>query len=67
MNEKKKKHTFGLQKKIVLFVTILALITYTTSALFIQFVQPLIFDDATRSLGSLRLLPTHLEFSGLDS
>ncbi|QUG40493.1 HAMP domain-containing protein [Psychrobacillus sp. INOP01] len=49
MNEKKKKHTFGIQKKIVLFVTILALITYTTSALFIHFVQPLIFDGATSS------------------
>lgn len=49
MNVKKKKHTFGIQKKIVLFVTILALITYTTSALFIHFVQPLIFDGTTSS------------------
>lgn len=49
MNEIKKKHSFGLQKKIVLFVTILALITYTTSALVIHFVQPLLFDGATNS------------------
>lgn len=51
MNKKKKKHSFGLQKKIVLFVTVLALITYTTSALFIRFVQPLLFDGATNSGG----------------
>ncbi|WP_419957481.1 methyl-accepting chemotaxis protein [Psychrobacillus psychrotolerans] len=51
MKEKKKKHSFGLQKKIVLFVTILALITYTTSALFIRFVQPILFNGATNSWG----------------
>lgn len=51
MREKKKKHSFGLQKKIVLFVTVLALITYTTSALFIRFVQPILFDGATNSWG----------------
>ena len=51
MKEKKKKHSFGLQKKIVLFVTILALITYTTSALVIHFIQPLLFDGAMNSWG----------------
>lgn len=45
--KKRKKHGFGIQKKIVLFVTILAVITYTTSALFINFVQPLILDNQT--------------------
>lgn len=40
-----------MQKKIMLFVSILALITYTTSAVFINFVQPLIFDSTTSSLG----------------
>lgn len=45
----KKKYTFGFQKKIVLFVTILALITYTTSALFINFIQPMIFESTDSS------------------
>lgn len=45
----KKKYTFGFQKKIVLFVTILALITYTTSALFINFIQPMIFENTGSS------------------
>ncbi|MCM3356436.1 HAMP domain-containing methyl-accepting chemotaxis protein [Psychrobacillus sp. MER TA 171] len=40
MKEKRKKHAFGFQKKIVLFVTVLAIITYSTSALFINYVQP---------------------------
>ncbi|ALC86552.1 MULTISPECIES: HAMP domain-containing methyl-accepting chemotaxis protein [Bacillaceae] len=50
MKEKKKKYAFGIQKKIVLFVTVLALITYTTSAIFINFIQPLIFDTTTKSV-----------------
>lgn len=40
MKEKRKKYAFGFQKKIVIFVTVLALITYSTSALFINYVQP---------------------------
>lgn len=47
----KKKYSFGIQKKIVLFVTILALVTYTTSAVFINFIQPLVFENTTKSLG----------------
>ncbi|KXH83975.1 methyl-accepting chemotaxis protein [Sporosarcina sp. HYO08] len=38
-----KKKKFGLRKKLVLFVTILAIVTYTTSALFINIVQPYFF------------------------
>ena len=45
MNEKKKKHAFGIQKKIVLFVSILAVITYSTSAFFINYVQPYFLDS----------------------
>ncbi|GGA21311.1 methyl-accepting chemotaxis protein [Psychrobacillus lasiicapitis] len=51
MTTEKKRYSFGIQKKIVLFVTVLALVTYTTSALFINFVQPLLFENATNSLG----------------
>jgi methyl-accepting chemotaxis protein len=40
----KKTYKFGLRKKLVLFTTILAIITYTTSALFIDVVFPLIKD-----------------------
>jgi methyl-accepting chemotaxis protein len=40
----KKKYKFGLRKKLVLFITILAIITYSTSGLFIYFVYPMIQD-----------------------
>ncbi|AXI01129.1 methyl-accepting chemotaxis protein [Sporosarcina sp. PTS2304] len=43
MTERKKK--VGLRKKLVLFVVILAVITYTTSAIFINWVQPTFFPD----------------------
>ena len=49
----KKKHAFGLQKKIVLFVTILALVTYTASALFIHYLQPLLI-EASIGIGSFQ-------------
>ena len=37
------KKQFGLRLKLVLFVSILALITYTVSFIFIEFVQPTFF------------------------
>lgn len=38
--ENKRGYKFGLQKKLVLFTTVLAMITYTTSAIFIYFLYP---------------------------
>ena len=43
MKISEKKH--GLRKKLIIFVTILALATYTTSALFINVVQPQLFPN----------------------
>ena len=43
MRISKKKH--GLRKKLIIFVTILALATYTTSALFINVIQPQFFPN----------------------
>lgn len=44
MTETKKK--FGLKWKLVIFVTILAIVTYSTSAVFINFLQPQFFPNA---------------------
>ncbi|WP_025785589.1 methyl-accepting chemotaxis protein [Sporosarcina sp. D27] len=44
MRETKKK--FGLKWKLVIFVTILAIVTYSTSAVFINFLQPQFFPNA---------------------
>ena len=45
MGEKKTHYKFGLRKKLVLFITALAFITYTTSALCIYLVYPLFFSE----------------------
>ncbi|RTR33004.1 methyl-accepting chemotaxis protein [Robertmurraya yapensis] len=42
--EAKKKYKFSLRKKLALFITILAIITYTTSGLFIYFLYPMVKD-----------------------
>ena len=39
----KSNKTFSLRKKLVLFVTILALITYSTSFIFIHYLHPYFF------------------------
>lgn len=44
MRENKSHYKFGLRKKLVLFITALALITYTTSGLCIYLVYPLFFN-----------------------
>ncbi len=44
MTETKKKK-FGLKWKLVIFVTILAIVTYSTSAVFINILQPQFFPD----------------------
>ncbi|REB05904.1 methyl-accepting chemotaxis protein [Sporosarcina sp. BI001-red] len=44
MTETKKK--FGLKWKLVIFVTVLAMVTYSTSAVFINILQPQFFPNA---------------------
>ena len=44
--EKENKHAFSLRKKLVLFVVVLAVITYGTSLVFIQYIQPTFFPDS---------------------
>ncbi|MBO0601129.1 methyl-accepting chemotaxis protein [Sporosarcina sp. E16_3] len=41
----KRGNKFGLKRKLILFITILAIVTYTTSALFINVVQPQFFPN----------------------
>lgn len=40
---KRARHKNGLRKKLIVFVTVLALVTYTTSGLFINVIQPQFF------------------------
>jgi methyl-accepting chemotaxis protein len=43
--EKRKRYKLGLRRKLVLFTTILAIITYSTSAAFIYFIYPMFKDS----------------------
>jgi len=52
----KKKYKFGLRKKLVLFTTVLALVTYSASAAFIYIVYPLIEDSVQLSEASFTIL-----------
>ncbi|WP_144512010.1 methyl-accepting chemotaxis protein [Bacillus sp. FJAT-22090] len=63
--EKKKRYAFGIQKKIVLFVTVLALVTYTTSAMFINFVQPLVFEEANSPAFEIAMYALGIIWSGI--
>ena len=38
--EKKRKYKFGLRKRLVIFITLLAVITYSTSAVFLNYAYP---------------------------
>ena len=51
MNSKRKG--FSLRKKLVLFVGALALITYSTSFVFIEYIQPMFFENVDRKLFEL--------------
>lgn len=50
MAKKSVKHSFGLKKKLILFVTILAVITYSVSFFFIEFLQPHFFPSIKKSV-----------------
>lgn len=59
MAKKSAQHSFGLKKKLILFVTVLAIITYSVSFFFIEYLQPrffpnvkeMVFQIITYSLG----------------
>lgn len=63
MKDSNKK--FGLRKKLVLFVTILAIITYTTSALFIHVIQPKVFPNMNTFLFEVGTYAAGIFWSGL--
>ncbi|WP_370643114.1 methyl-accepting chemotaxis protein [Sporosarcina sp. ACRSM] len=64
MNTRGKKQ-FGLRKKLVLFVTILAIVTYTTSAVFINFIQPQFFPNFDKFWFAVMTYALGIFWSGL--
>ena len=45
-----KRVKFGLRKKLILFVVALAIVTYSISFLFIEYVQPMFFPETNRKV-----------------
>ncbi|WP_026695988.1 methyl-accepting chemotaxis protein [Peribacillus kribbensis] len=62
---KKKRYKFGLRKKLVVFTTLLALITYSTSALFIYEIYPFVTSYLSEGLFNLIVLALGIIWSGI--
>jgi len=58
--EERQRYKFGLKKKLVIFTTILALITYSTSMLVIYFLYPIIKDSVPVSEGMFNIFTLSL-------
>nr|WP_110928318.1 methyl-accepting chemotaxis protein [Bacillus massiliglaciei] len=61
----RKRYKFGLRKKLVLFISVLAFITYSTTALFIFVVHPLFFEGVNTLLFSIATLALGIIWSGI--
>ncbi|MBB5324004.1 methyl-accepting chemotaxis protein [Anoxybacillus tepidamans] len=62
---KNKKYGFSLRLKLVVFTTVLAVITYSTSALFIYVLYDLFFSTFNKSLFTIIILVLGILWSGL--
>ncbi|MBM7690673.1 methyl-accepting chemotaxis protein [Peribacillus deserti] len=60
-----KRYKFGLRKKLVIFTTLLAIITYSTSALFIYGVYPFVSNYLHEGLFNLIILALGIAWSGV--
>ncbi|MGE7622091.1 methyl-accepting chemotaxis protein [Viridibacillus sp. NPDC096237] len=65
MNKRSVKHSFGLRKQLVLFVSILAIITYSTSFIFIEYIQPHFFPNIKRSIFEIITYALGILWSGI--
>lgn len=63
--EGKKKFRFGLRKKLVFFITIVALVTYSTSGIFIYMLYPMFFDNLNEALFTILTLVAGIIWSGI--
>ncbi|MFS0783863.1 methyl-accepting chemotaxis protein [Bacillus sp. 1P06AnD] len=62
---KKKTFRFGLRKKLALFITVVALITYSTSGFFIYILYPMFFEGANQVWFTIITLLLGIIWSGL--
>lgn len=62
---KKRKYKFGLQKKLVVFITSVATITFSTSAFFLYFIYPFVEDYMSEVMFTLGTLLLGIIWSGI--
>lgn len=60
-----KRVKFGLRKKLVVFVALLAIITYSVSFVFIEYVQPTFFSNVNRKVFELSTYALGIIWSGI--
>ncbi|MGG0656543.1 methyl-accepting chemotaxis protein [Rummeliibacillus pycnus] len=65
MAKKSVRHSFGLKKKLVLFVTILAMITYSVSFFFIEYLQPQFFPNVKKTVFEIITYVLGIIWSGI--
>ncbi|SNS81408.1 methyl-accepting chemotaxis protein [Bacillus sp. OK838] len=63
--EERTHYKFGLRKKLVIFTTVLALITYSTSAFFICVIHPMFFEKTSSLSFSVGTLLLGILWSGI--
>ncbi|MDF9758781.1 methyl-accepting chemotaxis protein [Peribacillus simplex] len=63
--EERTHYKFGLRKKLVIFTTVLALITYSTSAFFIFVIHPMFFEKTSSLSFSVGTLLLGILWSGI--
>ncbi|OMP66582.1 methyl-accepting chemotaxis protein [Domibacillus epiphyticus] len=61
----KKSYSFGIRKKVVMLVTLLAIITYTVTAFFIYYLYPLYFSHMNETLFTFLTLVLGILWSGI--
>ncbi|MBS4200703.1 methyl-accepting chemotaxis protein [Bacillus sp. FJAT-49732] len=62
---KKRKYKFGLQKKLVVFITLVAAITFSTSAFFLYFIYPFVDEYMSEVVFTLGTLLLGIIWSGI--
>lgn len=65
MAKKSVKHSFGLKKKLILFVTVLAVVTYSVSFFFIEVVQPQFFPNVKNTVFQIITYTLGIIWSGI--
>lgn len=65
MAKKSVKHSFGLRKKLILFVTVLAIVTYSVSFFFIEFLQPHFFPNVKNTIFQIITYTLGIIWSGI--